>query len=905
MINEDKLRELLSRQESQTLDFKGEPYRFDSDDSKSKFIKDILAMANTPRDEAAYIIIGVKANADGSKELVGVDIQQHPEDADLQQRINPARVEPKPTFLYQPISLDGRSYGVIEISLKKNGPYFATKDFGVLKAHQLYFRRGTRNSEATTIDIYVIYEWFRGRSESESLLWNVPYHRNPFFTDREDVLQSLHDTFRQGKAAALTQAISGLGGTGKTQIAAEYAYRYHYEYQAVLWVKADSREVLTSDFVNIAYLLNLPEKNEQDQNQVVTVVKRWLQSHTGWLLIFDNADNLAIAKDFIPLIGKGHTLLTTQAQATGRTARRIEIERLEPEVGALFLLRRANIIPPDDSLTSVSEDDRAKAGEISEVMDGLPLALDQAGAYIEETRCSLSRYLDLYEIQRAKLLQRRGYSSDHPESVTTTFSLSFEKVQQANPAAVELLRFCAFLHSDDIPEEIFTEGAPELGPVLQPVAADPMRLDETIAELLRYSLVHRDSDAKALSIHRLVQAVLRDGMGEDVQRQWAERAVKAVNRTFPTVEYATWSQCQRLLPHAQSCAVLIEQWNMAFIEAARLLFQTATYLQRRAQNTQAESLHQQTLALREKLLGPEHSDTALSLSSMAWLYFAQGKYSQTGQLAQRGLEIREKLLGPEHPDVADSLNQLAVLYRTQGRYEQAEQFLQQALTIYIQTRGIEHSDTAFCLQNLAVLYRSQRNYTQAERLSRRVLEIREKILGPEHPETAYSLSQLAELYYAQGKYEQAEPLYQRALEIREKILGPEHPNTAFSLNKLAELYQFSHAPGKYGQAEPLYHRALAIYEQTGGPESPDVAFTLNHLAKLYRIQGRYEEAEPLFIRALTVFEKTLGAEHPILAAVLNDYAILQRKTNREAAAAELEARAKAIRAKHTQENPGQ
>lgn len=312
------------------------------------------------------------------------------------------------------------------------------------------------------------------------LLWNVPYQRNPFFTGREDTLTHLHNTLTAGKTAALTQpqAISGLGGIGKTQTAVEYAYRYSSEYQAVHWAKADSLEALISDFVSIAGLLDLPLKNEKDQNVVVNAVKRWLQSNNEWLLILDNVQVWDLVNNFIPTGSKGHILLTTRAQATGPIAENIEIEKMTTDEGASFLLRRAKLID------KATEEDHNKARELSEIMDGLPLALDQAGAYIEETQCGLSQYLDLYHKRRAELLKRRGgFATGHPESVTTTFSLSFEKVGQANFAAVELLHLCAFLHPDDIPEEIITEGAPELGPVLQPVAVDQIKLDEAIREL--------------------------------------------------------------------------------------------------------------------------------------------------------------------------------------------------------------------------------------------------------------------------------------------------------------------------------------------------------------------------------------------------------------------------------------
>ncbi len=179
---------------------------------------------------------------------------------------------------------------------------------------------------------------------------NIPYERNPLFTGRENVLTRLHTALKAGKTTALTQpqAISGLGGIGKTQTAVEYAYRYQDDYQAILWVKAESSDSLISDFVSIANLLDLPQQQEQEQHRIVEAVKRWFQDDIGWLLIFDNADDLAMVQGFLPSGGKGHILLTTRAHATGRMAQRIEVAKMEPEEGALFLLHRATIIDPDE-----------------------------------------------------------------------------------------------------------------------------------------------------------------------------------------------------------------------------------------------------------------------------------------------------------------------------------------------------------------------------------------------------------------------------------------------------------------------------------------------------------------------------------------------------------------------------
>src|SRR6266700_3495521 len=448
---------------------------------------------------------------------------------------------------------------------------------------------------------------------NQERLWNIPYARNLLFTGRKVVLERLYEALGADKKAAL----SGLGGIGKTQTAVEYAYRYRDDYDPILWAKAESLESINSDFVTIAHLLNLSEKLEQEQHLIVEAVKRWFKTHDGWLLILDNADDLEMVRGFIPTDGQGYILLTTRAQATRRIARRIEIEEMNVDEGALFLLRRATIIDSDAPLDTASTTDRTTAREISQAMDGLPLALDQAGAYIEETGYGLSDYLKLYKTRQAELLQRRGkLTSDHPDSVGTTWSLAFEKVQQANTAAADLLRLCAFLDPNIIQEEIITKGASELGSNLQPVAADPIKLNDAIGTLLTYSLVRRNPD-HTLSIHRLVQVVLKQSMNKSVQRRWAERAVRAVYQAFPEVDYGNWLRCQEYIPQVLICNALIEQWDMTIPEAAQLLDEAGYYLRVSAQYELAEPLLQRALAIRERVLGAEHPDTAVSLNNVA------------------------------------------------------------------------------------------------------------------------------------------------------------------------------------------------------------------------------------------------------------------------------------------------
>ncbi len=726
-------------------------------------------------------------------------------------------------------------------------------------------------------------------------IWNIPFPRNLFFSGREDLLTQLHAELHEGRTAALTQAISGLGGVGKTQLAVEYAYRYYQEYQAVLWAHAESVEVLTSSYIEIAALLNLPGKDSQEQAIIIQAVKRWLQNHRNWLLILDNADELDILPAFLPPRLGGHVIITTRAAAPGRFARRLLVETFPKAQGILFLLRRAGLLALNADLAQASLQDQALAKQITQEVGGLPLALDQIGAYLETTGCSLATYWQLYQDHRVDLLKDYpGIVVDHPP-VATTWSLSFARVEERNPVAADLLRLSAYLAPDVIYEEMLMQGAETLPPTLSAVVANGYLLNQAIETLRAYSLIARDAQTKALAVHRLVQTVVRDSLPRDVQMQWMLHAVALVNQAFPDVEFASWPQCERSLPHALLCAHWVKQGQITTNASMRLLDQLGYYLTVRGHYREAEPVLEQALSLREQQLGPEHLDTAISLYHLGLLYQLAGKYTEAEPLFQRALAIREQKLGETHPDTANCLSDLALLRQIAGKYTEAEALFRRALAIYEQQFGPEHPNAAMRLNDLARLYEEWGRHAQAEALILRALSIHERRLGETHPDTANSLHNLSLLYRRQGKYAQAEPLALRALAIREQQLGPEHPDVVNSLSNLVRLYA---SQGKYAQAEPLALRELALREGQLGSEHPAMAFSLANLVLLSIKLQKYTEAEPLALRGLAIREQQLGPENPYTASSLNDLALLYTSQGKYVEAELLYLRALAIREQH-------
>jgi tetratricopeptide (TPR) repeat protein len=692
--------------------------------------------------------------------------------------------------------------------------------------------------------------------------------RNDFFTGREEILSRLHATLKTEGRAAIKQAISGLGGIGKTATAIEYAHRRAEEYACVLWTGAESESALTSGFAGFAPHLGLPFLEKADDQ--VAAVRTWLADNPGWLLILDNADAPEVVKPFLPNPLTGAVLLTSRATnfATLTIAQTVALGVMPTDETLDFLRRRTG-------RSTLTEPEADAAAALAAELGYLPLALEQAAAFVKKNRIPFAKYLELYRTRRLAILKKsEPEAGNYRLTVETTWGLNFEQVEAASPAAADILRVSAFCAPEPIPFAVVEKGAAEISDALAKALAQAAIVNEVLSPLTDYSLITMDGDREEFLVHRLVQAVTREWLGE-TQRNWAERAVKAVNQAFPNPgDFNQWEFCERLAGHGTHLEQVIGKFGFEFAEAGRLLNQTGYYLRQRGWYAEAEPLYTRSLAIREKALGGEHLDTATSLNSLAVLYSEQGKYAEAEPLYKRSLAIREKALGREHPEIAGSLNNLASLYKAHGEYGKAEPLYKRSLAIREKTLGREHRETAIGLNSLALLYNAQGKYDAAEPMHKRALAIQEKVLGREHPDTALSLNSLAELYGAQGKYDAAEPLLKRALAIRETRLGEEHPDTATSLNNLGELYR---KQGKDAEAETLLERALAIFEKALGEEHHLTATSLNNVALLYFAHGKYGKAFPLLERALAIFEKTLGGEHPNTRTVARNLAVLRGK----------------------------
>ncbi len=446
--------------------------------------------------------------------------------------------------------------------------------------------------------------------------WKIDDPQNPLFTGREDILKWLHDglDFRSTGASLPIQILTGLAGVGKSQSAIEYAHNFMHKYHTIIWLRASNKELLAADFAAIAsYIgLNLPEEAKDDQKEQIEAVKAWLyhEEISRWLLVFDSADDPAIINEIVHRYvperyetepRKGHVIITTRSSATGEIEQQKEVDPLSIEDSIHFLFRRAKI--------SASETNNTLAKSLAEKLGGLPLALEQAGAYIEETGCGLAGYVNLYQTtaERKGLLASKGAFTNYShDPIAITLSLTFEQIQQASILAYDLLSLFAFYAPDHIPEELVRKGASILSLNIQAIAEHPKLFDDAMGELMKYSLIRRYSETATCSIHPLVQTCLKDRLDEETQQLWAERAVDVVNLAFPNGSPETLVECERYLPHALVCETLVEHWKIVSKEAARLLNEVGAYLAERGKYKEAESHLTNALTIRQQIFNPQH-----------------------------------------------------------------------------------------------------------------------------------------------------------------------------------------------------------------------------------------------------------------------------------------------------------
>ena len=587
----------------------------------------------------------------------------------------------------------------------------------------------------------------RGQGFDELTVHNLPYPSiGNLFKGRDDELAKLTSQLTGEKPIAITQAIEGLGGIGKTRLAIEFGWwaLKNKKCGAVFFVSAETPDKLRASLAGLAgrKILGLPGQKEDEQIDSVT---KWLMGNSRWLMILDNADTEAAAcavEGILPSLANGSVIITSRYSRWSGSVKARQLGLLEPQEAKQFLLERT----ADHRVKTDS--DEVAAEKLAKELGYLPLALEQAAAYIANNKCSLAEYIEEWENERQKVL--KWYDErlmKYPVSVAVTWQRTFDELK---PSARTLLRLAAFLAPEMIPAAMFREGieivnkAAELQCKEMQVTKARFELKEALSELAAYSMITRQQ--KGFTVHRIVQEVIRPRIPDTVRQSWLEIALKLVDNYAPTGsdDVRTWPVWDDLRPHAE------------------LIARTADLA---------------------KITEP----TSRLMSVLGTYLHYKGLYEKAEYWKYRALEIDEASFGPDHPKVAIQLNNLAQLLQDTNRLDKAEPLMRRALEIDEDSFGPDHPKVAILLNNLAGLLKDTNRLDKAEPLMRRALKIDEDSFGPDHPDVAIDLNNLAGLLKATNRLDQAEPLMRRALKIFEDSLGRDHPNTQTVRNNLKYL----------------------------------------------------------------------------------------------------------------------
>ena len=484
-------------------------------------------------------------------------------------------------------------------------------------------------------------------------------------------------------------------------------------------------------------------------------------------------------------------------------------------------------------------------------MEGLPLALEQAGAYIREQQCSLTEYLEWYKTRRAYILSWRSSQPSnsaytYPDFVATTWSLSFEKIRQESSEAVDLLSFFAFLDPDAIPEELILLAAPELGSHLEHISNLPALL-EVLAFLRRYSFVRRDKDRHVVNIHRLVQAVFGDNMDAEARKRWAEQTIRVMYKALNHLKEKPLSEQDHYFSHGQKCYEWMMQMPIHFSEAAQLLLLLGAYAQKRLFYEEAEKYLLQAVAIIEKIRASSHIERALAYNNIAALYEEMGKYSLAETYLRKAVPILEKNSSPEMRILfARAINNLAGIQEKLNDLDEAEQLARRAVEIVRQIKDASDLDVIYALNTYEIiLFRLHKN-EEAHRISAQIKAIY-------HPEHGSDLDRARMLEKQGGMQIPVQiDLIEQALLLFQKVYGPEHPEIAHCLSAIGTGYV---ERKDFLRAKPYFQQALDMYIHMKQEEHNDVVIILFQLVTCSIFLEQQKEARTFFAQAQKIAAK--------------------------------------------------
>ncbi|KAL6817751.1 P-loop containing nucleoside triphosphate hydrolase protein [Trichoderma sp. SZMC 28015] len=723
----------------------------------------------------------------------------------------------------------------------------------------------------------------------------IPFLRNEELIHRQDIISEL-DRILPLSDDYSTAALYGLGGSGKTQIALDYAYRRcQVPSCSVFWVHADNQTTFTQDFKSIAKRLGLSAN--LDGEDFLMSVRYGIESNPPWVIILDNADNLGLfgvnhtgqdaldqkehafsLERFIPRGPKGQVLWTSRDEriAGGLVAARraIEIPKMTPsEAKELFESIRNN---------QEKNDDVKDVEELLEELEWLPLAISQAAAYMKKTLTSVEKYvLKLKDGKKRWRILKQSQSDRHrrrdvSNSVLETWNISMNYLQVENKTAYQILHIHAFLHNQNIPAELikqaalYGDGSNDLDDETQSddsssdSDSEDDKITEAVARLCDFSFLSvqaTEDGNRAYKMHKLVQEAMRYGLGRKERKKEESylslAALEIISSLLPAGPPEAWKGCEKFLTHAQQAC----EWATLCgreIMASDLLDNLTRHLLDRARFRESEITAQKTYELRKTILGDSHTSTIASMANVAKGYHLLGKQKEGGELLLKSLGLQQEILGSKHPDTLNNKALLARIYMETARFDEAEKLILEVLEVQRETLGNKHGITLANMTTLALAYSTLGKHEQAERTMLETLMLQREILGHNHPVTIMSSLTLGEIYCLSDKYAEAEGVTTETLILSRESLGHKSFAAFLGMGYLAKIFL---KLGRGEEAEKLALETLTLEQEVLGDGNIATVVPMAVLGERYHTVGRYKEAEEKWVTVLEMLRKSSGGDN--------------------------------------------
>ncbi|MFJ4682672.1 FxSxx-COOH system tetratricopeptide repeat protein [Streptomyces sp. NPDC088789] len=709
-----------------------------------------------------------------------------------------------------------------------------------------------------------------------ALMVNVPL-RNTSFVGRQALLRTVKEQLgAQDTAAVLPHALHGLGGVGKSQLALEYIYTHQHEYNVICWIPAERESLILATLATLAAQMGvapLAGDSVPSANTAVPAVLEALRTgapYDNWLLVFDNAEDIEKVRSYFPANGPGKVIVTSRNRGWERVASPLSVNVFEREESVELLQKRS----PELST--------AAAARLADALGDLPLAVEQASAWLAVTGMLVEEYLDLLSQRSPEILELEP-APDYPVSVAAAWDISLERIRENNPGARQLLDIIASMAPEPLPRSMLRASRGiSITPEVDPLLREPIKLNRAIRDLSQFSLIRVDPRANTLQMHRLLQTVLLGKLATDEREAMRSAAHQLLSAAKPG-DYGSateWRAYQALLPHVLASQALTS--TDRFVR--ELVSSTVLFLYMWGDHEGAASYGRQVWNSWLATSGEEDIFVIRMAKSFAFLLRQVGQIGESIPITEQALTVSRRIeVEPE--ELIDGLVEMADARRYQGLFQEAQELGREATELSRSLFGADDPTTLRAAHSWGVDLKLCGRFREALPLDRETARLREIMYGATSYFTLNTLNGLAVDMREAGDYPGAREFQEDVYRRASGSLGEEHPLTLRLARNLAVCRR---RDGALAEAAKLTDETLRGFTARYGIDHSDSLATEINFCVDQRLSGDLDRSLVLGQDAVERYGARLGENHPYTQMAKANLAATLRALGELDAAQELE-----------------